>query len=65
MVVRRVIKEESIDLNDNKEVDGRKRVVAQKVFNEFCDASTIHGLKYLGTRPVHEKSEIILYAHFC
>lgn len=28
---------------------------AQKIFNEFCDASTIHGLKYLGTRPLYEK----------
>lgn len=27
----------------------------RKIFNEFCDASTIHGLKYLGTRPLYEK----------
>ncbi|XP_063706288.1 pickpocket protein 28-like [Culicoides brevitarsis] len=37
------------------DTDGRKRVVAKKVFHEYCDSSTIHGLKYLGTRPLHEK----------
>lgn len=49
---RRVIKEESVD---SIAMDERKRVVAKKVFNEFCNSSTIHGLKYLGTRPTHEK----------
>lgn len=33
----------------------QKKPDAQKIFNEFCDASTIHGLKYLGTRPLYEK----------
>ena len=36
-------------------IHGRKRIVVKEVFNEFCDSSTIHGLKYLGTRPTHEK----------
>uniref|UniRef100_A0A336MJF3 CSON001992 protein n=1 Tax=Culicoides sonorensis TaxID=179676 RepID=A0A336MJF3_CULSO len=52
---RRVFKEESIDLNNPDIEIKRKRVVAKKVFHEFCDSSTIHGLKYLGTRPTHEK----------
>lgn len=33
----------------------RRSIHGKKVFNEFCDASTIHGLKYLGTRPLYEK----------
>lgn len=33
-----------------------KRVdTAREVFHEFCDASTIHGLKYLKTSSIHEK----------
>uniref|UniRef100_A0A336MEN0 CSON000424 protein n=1 Tax=Culicoides sonorensis TaxID=179676 RepID=A0A336MEN0_CULSO len=31
------------------------KIDRRKIFNEFCDASTIHGLKYLGTRPLYEK----------
>lgn len=32
-----------------------QQIDRRKIFNEFCDASTIHGLKYLGTRPLYEK----------
>lgn len=46
------IKKESPATSEIKE---KKRVVTKKVFNEFCDASTIHGLRYLGTRPAYEK----------
>lgn len=46
------------DVND---ADGQQdttlsnRVVASEVFRDFCDSSTIHGLKYLRTSSVHEK----------
>lgn len=32
-----------------------RHLVAREVFKEFCDSSTIHGLKYLRTSSVHEK----------
>lgn len=37
--------------------------MAKKVFNEYCDSSTIHGLKYLGTRPTHEKYVYLFVSH--
>lgn len=43
------------DAKEPERIVDRKATDAQKIFNEFCDASTIHGLKYLGTRPLYEK----------
>lgn len=34
---------------------GQKRSALKKIMIEFSDASTIHGMKYIGTRPLHEK----------
>lgn len=28
---------------------------ARKVLYDYCDSSTIHGVKYIGTRPLKEK----------
>lgn len=40
----------TIILTEKKEI-----IEVRKYLNEFCDSSTIHGLKYLGTRPLYEK----------
>lgn len=38
-----------------RQIVAMKRLVAREVLKDFCDSSTIHGLKYLRTSSVHEK----------
>lgn len=38
--------------------DDRQREMAQtakEILAEFCESSTIHGVKYIGRRPLREK----------
>lgn len=39
----------------SKKDSGEKTSVLKQILIEFSDASTIHGVKYIGARPLHEK----------
>lgn len=42
-------------LKEPKEHPEEKSSVIKEITKEFFDQSTIHGVKYIATRPLHEK----------
>lgn len=54
---KRADESESSKLNMVKQAVERQRAAstAKEVLTEFCESSTIHGMKYLGRRPMGEK----------
>lgn len=55
---------ETIDVDSDEDIDNKQQIkygkpsqAAWAIFSEYCDNSTIHGIKYLGEqkRPVWER----------